>query len=146
VAEGKRRLVKAGGGGMAYFWIALGSALGGMLRHAGTLAVASRLGEVFPYGTLMVNVTGSLLMGLLAGLMGRPGEPLLGPEARLLAMTGFCGGYTTFSAFSLQTLALMHKGAWMAVAANIAASVAFCLLAVWAGYLLATSLGSLHGS
>jgi fluoride exporter len=126
---------------MTYIWIAIGSALGGMARHWCTALGTAWLGAAFPWGTLFINILGSFVIGLffaLTGPEGRfPGVPL---DARLFVMTGICGGYTTFSAFSLQTLSLFQDGAWMRGGAYIAASVALCLIGVWAGYLLATAI------
>jgi fluoride exporter len=117
-------------------WVAVGSALGGMARYGLSGFVANRIGETFPWGTLVVNVSGALIIGLLAALVA-PGSALPGDESvRQFAIIGICGGYTTFSSFSLQTLNLARDGEWGRVFGNIAASVAFCILAVWAGFAL----------
>ena len=121
---------------MVYFWIALGSAIGGAGRHWCNSLLAG--GTAFPWGTLTVNVTGSFLIGLLATLDPLPGRAWLpAPELRAFLMIGICGGYTTFSAFSLQTLELLRGGAPGQALANIALSVATCLAAVWLGHLVA---------
>ena len=126
-----------------YFWIALGSALGGMSRFWASGAVARMIGETFPWGTLIVNVTGSFIIGLIAALTGPDGRIFVSSTTRLALMAGFCGGYTTFSSFSLQTLNLMNDGEWAYAGGNIAGSVALCLLAVWAGQGLGSSLNAM---
>lgn len=122
-----------------YLWIALGGALGSVGRYwVSTLAVA-RWGNAFPWGTLLINVSGSLLIGVIAGCNS---GWLAGDNTRKFLMVGICGGFTTFSAFSLQTLELIQKGDITRASMNILASVALCLLAVWAGHLLATTVCS----
>lgn len=121
---------------MEWAWVILGSALGGMARYGVSGVVARRIGETFPWGTLVVNVSGSFVIGLFAALIA-PGHALAGERmAGLFVMTGLCGGYTTFSSFSLQTLNLTRDGEWPRAVANIVASAALCLLAVWAGFAL----------
>jgi fluoride exporter len=128
---------------LAYFWIAVGSALGGMARY-GCSGIAARLiGETFPWGTLIVNVAGSFIIGFFATLTGPDGRVYMGSTTRQFVMLGFCGGYTTFSSFSLQTLNLINDGEWVRAGANIGGSVLLCLLAVWAGHLLAASINSM---
>ena len=95
----------------AYFWIGIGSALGGMARFWLSGVSARLFGEALPWGTLLVNVSGSLIIGFFATLSGPGGRLDVDPSMRLFVMVGLCGGYTTFSAFSLQTLALMQEGA-----------------------------------
>jgi CrcB protein len=126
-----------------YLWIAVGSALGGVARYWCSGMAARLLGETFPYGTLFVNVLGSFIIGFFAALTGPDGRLFIGSTARQFVMVGLCGGYTTFSSFSLQTLNLMNDGEWLQAGANIAGSVILCLLAVWAGYALAVSLNAL---
>ncbi len=124
----------------AYFWIAVGSALGGVARHWSGEAAARLLGLAFPWGTLFVNVLGSFVIGLFFAATGPDGRVTVSAEAKAFVMVGLCGGFTTFSAFSLQTLALMQDGEWLRAGANIAASVILCLLAVWLGYVAAQVL------
>jgi CrcB protein len=126
-----------------YFWIAVGSALGGMARYWCSGMAARLLGETFPWGTLFVNIAGSFVIGFFATMTGPDGRILVGSTARLFVMIGFCGGYTTFSSLSLQTLNLMHDGEWIYAGLNIAASVVLCLLAVWIGHVAAAALGAL---
>ncbi len=121
----------------AYIWIALGSALGGMARYWCSGVVAARFGETFPWGTVLVNVVGSFLIGLVATLTAPDGRLLVGPHARQFVMLGVLGGFTTFSSFSLQTLNLLHAGEWGRALANVGASVALCLVAVWLGHVAA---------
>ena len=123
-----------------YFWIAIGSALGGVGRFALSGLIAGKIGEVFPWGTLVVNVSGSFVIGLFATLTGPDGRWLVGATARQFVMIGICGGYTTFSSFSLQTLNLMRDREWLFAAANIALSVILCTLAVWLGHLAAEAI------
>jgi CrcB protein len=115
-------------------WVALGSALGGMARYGISGVVARRIGETFPWGTLVVNVSGCLVIGVFAAIIAPGGALAGGLTVRQLVLIGLCGGYTTFSSFSLQTLALARDGDWGRALGNIAASVALCLLAVWAGF------------
>lgn len=123
-----------------YFWIAIGSALGGSARYWLSGFVADRIGETFPWGTIIINVTGSLVIGFFATLTGPDGRLLVGSTTRQFVMVGFCGGYTTFSSFSLQTLTLARDGEWLWAAGNIGFSVLLCLLAVWVGHAAAAML------
>ncbi|HHY87064.1 MAG TPA: fluoride efflux transporter CrcB [Verrucomicrobia bacterium] len=126
----------------AYFWVGLGGALGSVGRHWISSALARHWGESFPWGTLTVNVTGSFALGLLAALL----QPDARHTSRHFFMVGLCGGYTTFSAFSLQTFDLMRTGEWWRAGSNAMLSVILCVLAVWAGYSLGTVLNSTRGS
>jgi fluoride exporter len=126
-----------------YLLIALGGALGSVLRFfLGNLFAATQIGAVFPLGTLVINITGSFLIGLIYTLTEPDGRWFASPEIRLFLMTGICGGYTTFSAFSLQTLNLARGGEWFHAGANVVGSVVLCLIAVWLGHLLAAILNS----
>ena len=127
----------------SYFWIAIGSALGGMARYWCSGVAARLIGETFPWGTIIVNIVGSFIIGFFATLTGPDGRIFADTLTRQFVMIGFCGGYTTFSSFSLQTLALVQDGEWLLASANIALSVMACLLAVWAGYALAASINAL---
>jgi len=124
-------------------WIALGGALGTAGRYLLSGFVAGLIGETFPFGTLIINVTGSFVIGFFGALTGPDGRFYVGSTARQFVMTGMCGGYTTFSSFSLQTLNLMNEGEWAYAGANIGLSVVLCLLAVWAGYILAVSINTI---
>lgn len=125
--------------------IFLGSGLGGLARWWVSGAVASRFGETFPWGTLLVNVTGSVAIGFFAGLTGPEGRVFAPPTVRQFFMLGVCGGYTTFSSFSLQTLHLAGSGEWVRAGANVAGSVVLCLAGVWAGHVLALALNAGKG-
>jgi fluoride exporter len=125
---------------MTYMWIAIGSALGGVARHWCTMAATAWFGAAFPWGTLFINILGSFVIGLFFALTGPQGRFDVPLDGRLFVMTGICGGYTTFSAFSLQTLSLFQDGAWLRGGAYIVASVVLCLIGVWAGYLLAVAI------
>ena len=117
-----------------YVWISLGGAIGTAARFWLSGVVAQRYGQTFPYGTLAVNVTGSLIIGMFAALTEPDGRWLVSPSFRQFFMIGICGGYTTFSSFSLQTLTLAQDGEWFRAGANSIASFALCLLAVWLGH------------
>lgn len=129
----------------SYFLIAFGSAIGGVARYWCSGLVAQRVGEVFPWGTLAVNVIGSFLIGILGAMSEADGRWYGDPGTRQFLMIGVLGGFTTFSAFSLQTLDLLRDGEWLYAIANVAASVAACLLAVWFGFVVAAGLGQLRG-
>jgi len=113
-----------------YLWIAAGSALGGVGRHLVSEAVLRHADAAgVPWWTILVNVTGSFAIGWVAASV-----PAENAELRLFVMTGVLGGYTTFSAFSMQTLDLVQRGEWGAAAINVVASVALCLAAVALGF------------
>ena len=130
---------------MSYIWIFLGGGLGSIARFAGSGFIARHFGETFPWGTLLVNVTGSFVIGFFAMLTGTEGKWLVSPSARQFVMIGICGGYTTFSSFSIQTLSLARDGEWFKAGANAVLSFALCLVAVWLGHLLATNFNSTKG-
>jgi len=127
---------------MTYIWIAVGGALGSVARHWCTLVATAWLGAAFPWGTLFINIVGSFVIGLFFALTGPDGRFDVPLDAKLFVMTGICGGYTTFSAFSLQTLSLFQDGMWLRGGAYIVASVVLCLIAVWAGYALAMAINA----
>lgn len=130
---------------MTYLWVAIGSALGGVGRYWIGVAFAQRLGESFPWGTIFVNVTGSFVIGAVAAMGASLDWPWFpSHHVRAFVVVGLCGGYTTFSAFSLQTLTLLQEGAWAEALGNVALSVAFCLIAVWLGYLAGLGLNQAH--
>jgi CrcB protein len=131
---------------MLYILIALGGALGSVTRFALSGFVAGHFGETFPWGTLIVNVTGSFVIGFFATFTGPEGRLFVGGHSRQFFMTGVLGGYTTFSSFSLQTLNLAREGEWLRAGANTVSSVMLCLVAVWLGHLAAASLNQMKGS
>lgn len=124
---------------MTYLWIALGGALGSVARFWLSEAVGQRWGETFPWGTILVNVSGSFLIGLLAALCGPGGRFSSGAGLRQFLVVGVCGGYTTFSAFSMQTFDLARGGHWFSAGGNVALSVVLCLLATGLGYALGSA-------
>src|SRR5260370_2401707 len=97
----------------SYLWIAIGSALGGMTRHWCNTLATEWLGPSFPWGTLFINVTGSLIIGFFFALTDSSGRFEVSANAKLFAMTGICGGHTTFLAFTLWSLTLLPPGAWL---------------------------------
>ena len=131
---------------ITYLWIAIGSALGGAARFGFTLWAARAWGETFPWGTLLINILGSFVIGLFFNLTMADGPLPASANVRLFVMSGLCGGFTTFSAFSLQTLTLMQNGEWFDAASNVALSVVLCMVAVWVGHLAAASLNQLRGA
>ena len=130
---------------MSYLWVAIGGALGSVARFGCSGLVATHVGETFPWGTLLVNGIGSFIIGFFATLTGPDGRWMASSATREFVVIGLCGGYTTFSSFSLQTLNLAQEGQWFKAGANALASVALCLVAVWLGHVLAQSLNSLKG-
>ena len=127
-----------------YIWVALGGALGTTGRYWLSGVVARMVGETFPWGTLLINVTGSFVIGFFGALTGPDGRVFVGSTARQFVMIGICGGYTTFSSFSLQTLNLLSDGEWLGAGANIVLSVVLCLIAVWLGLILAGAVNTME--
>jgi len=128
-----------------YIVVGLGSAIGGILRYGASGLIANRFGQSFPWGTLFVNVTGSFIIGLFATLTAPEGRWLVGPSGRNFFMTGVCGGYTTFSSFSLQTLSLAQEEEWLYAGGNAVLNLVLCLVAVWLGHVLAEVLNPTRG-
>ena len=124
-----------------YFWIAIGSMIGGVGRYAISRAVALTYGETFPWGTLVVNITGSLLIGFIAAFTGPDSRYVVSPTLRNFLMVGICGGYTTFSSFSLQTLELIRNRDVGEAFGNMFLSVAACMAAVAIGYIAGSTIG-----
>jgi CrcB protein len=124
---------------MVWLLIGLGGALGAMARHGVSVASHARYGaDPFPVSVLIVNVLGCLLAGVLAGLLAstRVHLPI---EARTFLMVGLLGGFTTFSAFGVDTFTLLHSGHYGTAALNVVGQVGLTLLAVWAGFALASA-------
>ena len=115
----------------ALVFIAVGGAIGAVLRYGASIGVYSLLGRGFPYGTLFVNVAGSLLIGVLSVVMLERFD--IAPEWRAAVLVGVLGSFTTFSTFSIETLILLEQGDIVRAVANIVLSVLICLLAVWFG-------------
>jgi fluoride exporter len=123
---------------MSYLWVIIGSALGGLLRYVisrWTLTISTQ----FPYGTIAINVIGSFVIGYFGTLTLQSGKYAASDNLRLFVMVGLCGGFTTFSSFSLQTFDLMRSGAWGRALINVVLSVVLCVAAVAAGHLAAYS-------
>lgn len=117
-------------------WVAIaaGSALGGVLRHLLTEAVTRAAGPGVPWGTVLVNVSGSIAIGALTAMLSAGAPALWPPLTRHALMTGVLGGFTTFSTFSMQTIVLLQQGQLAAAAGNVVASVVLGLAGCWAGY------------
>jgi fluoride exporter len=129
---------------IAYLWVAIGGALGSVGRFWLSGLVANRFGETFPWGTLVINVTGSFVIGVIGALAipeGRMDSPSRAFATQFL-MIGVCGGYTTFSSFSWQTLRLLQDREWLYAGGNVILSVTLCMIAVWLGWLLGSILNS----
>ena len=131
---------------LAYLWVAIGGALGSVARFGLNGLIAARFGETFPWGTIIINVTGSFLIGVFAAYADPDGRVLIAPGVRQFLMIGVCGGYTTFSSFSLQTLRLAQDREWLYAGGNILLSVGLCLVAVWLGYALGAMFNSMKGN
>src|SRR5690348_7144929 len=129
---------------LAYFWVAIGGALGSMARYGIGGLISQKSSGSFPWGTFVVNVTGSFVIGILGALTLPEGKMTSQSRdfATQLLITGVCGGYTTFSSFSLQTLYLIRDGQWFYAAGNVLLSVLFCMIAVWIGFWLGSKLHS----
>jgi fluoride exporter len=132
---------------LAYLWIGIGGALGSIGRYWLNGIVSARF-ETFPMGTLAINVLGSFIIGVFAALTMPEGR--MNSDSRAFAtqfiMIGVCGGFTTFSSFSLQTINLLRDREWLYAGGNVLLSVAVCLVATWLGYLLGAALTSMKGN
>jgi protein CrcB len=124
-----------------YLWVALGSALGGVARYGFGLAAGRVWGESFPWGTIAINIIGSFVIGFFGALTVPQGPVPVSANMRIFVMVGICGGFTTFSSFSLQTFSLARDGSWLGAMANVLLSVTLCLLAVSAGQYSAARIG-----
>ncbi len=124
----------------AYLLIGLGGALGSMARHWSNGLATALVGVGFPWGTLTVNVLGSLVIGLTAAMLSADGRFPAPNSVRQFLMVGVCGGYTTFSAFSLQTLTFIQGGQWAPALVNAVLSIFLCVCAVWLGYVVGLAL------
>lgn len=123
---------------MNYLWIALGAVVGASARYFLSTQIARHFSTTFPYGTLLINLTGSLVLGFFLAYSTE--RVLVDPRWRLLVAIGFCGSYTTFSSYAFESFALMEQGQWLLTGINILASNALCLAAVVAGAALARGL------
>ena len=120
---------------MIYLWVALGGALGSVARFWLNNAVAAAVGAEFPWGTLLINVIGSFVISFFATLTTRITRFAIPPEISIFVMVGICGGFTTFSSFSLQTVLLARAGLWDRAIWYVLASVILCLLFCGLGFL-----------
>ena len=129
---------------IAYLWIAIGGALGSVSRYWINGFVSDKIGVSFPWGTLVINVSGSFVIGIIGSIASPEGR--MDPQSRQFAtqflMIGVCGGYTTFSSFSWQTLNLMRDREWLYAGGNILLSVVLCMIAVWLGWMLGSVFSS----
>lgn len=121
-------------------YVAVGAALGGVLRYLATVLIQHRAGPGFPVATMVVNISGSLLLGFLMAYLAE--TAFVRPEFRLLLTSGFCGGYTTFSTFSYETFALLRDGEYDRAGVYIVLSVGISLVGVFAGF--AAARGAIH--
>jgi fluoride exporter len=119
---------------LALILVFVGGAIGSMCRFWLSGFIAERFGETFPYGTLIVNLVGSWIIGLAAGWVAHFHDPFWASAAKQLLMVGICGGLTTFSSFSLQTWNLMLSGRWGSAFANVLVSTILCLALVALGW------------
>jgi CrcB protein len=121
-----------------YLWIAVGAVVGASARYFLSGLIARNFSTTFPYSTLLINMTGSLVLGFF--LVYSTDRVLLDPRWRLLVAVGFCGSYTTFSSYAFESFALLEQGQWLLVGLNALASNVLCLVAVLAGAALARGL------
>ena len=126
--------------------VGFGAMLGSIARSLVSVGLLQVLGPGYGWGTLTVNVAGSLLIGLYATLTEPDGRIFVSPARRQFVLAGFCGGFTTFSIFSLETMLLVERQAFGLAAINVAGSVVLWLVAVWCGYRLGVRLNRLKGS
>lgn len=131
-------LTSAGGWIVNYLWIAAGAILGACARYFLSGLIARHYSTSFPYGTLLINITGSLVLGFF--LVYSSERVLLDPRWRQFLAIGFCGSYTTFSSYAFESFALMEHGQWLLFTMNVAGSNLLCLFAVLAGAMLARGL------
>jgi CrcB protein len=127
----------------SYISVALGSIVGAVARFLVSVLFVSQFGDGFPWGTLFVNVTGSFVIGFYAALTGPDGRLFVSARQRLFVMVGICGGYTTFSAFSLETLRLVQSGKAQTAFVYLLVSAITWIAGVWIGHVLASRLNRL---
>jgi CrcB protein len=127
----------------SYISVAFGSIVGAVARFLVSVLFVSQFGDGFPWGTLFVNVTGSFAIGFYAALTGPDGRLFVSARQRLFVMVGFCGGYTTFSAFSLETLRLVQSGKMQTAFVYLLVSAITWISSVWIGHGLAARLNRL---
>lgn len=125
-----------------FLWVIFGGAIGTGARFGLSGWAAHRWGETFPWGTIVINITGCFIISLFAGLTGPDGRWIVNTTGRQFFLVGICGGYTTFSSYSFQTLTLARDGEWLLAAANVIGSNISCLIAVWLGFLVASLINN----
>ncbi|WP_292158545.1 fluoride efflux transporter CrcB [Mesorhizobium sp.] len=128
-----------------YLIVSAGTVIGSVLRALASIGTLAWLGPGFPWGTLLVNVIGSFVIGFYATLTGPGGRVFAGTHQRQFVMTGICGGFTTFSMFSLETFSFVQKGDWPMAGLNVGVSITTWLVAVWLGHIAASRLNRLGG-
>jgi CrcB protein len=128
-----------------YLAVCAGAAIGSVLRALSSMAALSWFGTGFPWGTLFVNIAGSFVIGFYATLTSPGGRMMAATRQRQFVMTGICGGFTTFSTFSLETFSLVRSGSLSLAGLNVAVSIVTWLVAVWLGHMLATRLNRMGG-
>jgi len=124
---------------VTYLWVGLGGALGSIGRFWLGALVARHV-DTFPLGTMIINIIGSFVISFFGTLTAPDGRLFAPADARVFVMVGVCGGFTTFSSFSLQTLALAQDGEWLYAGLNVLGSVLLCLVAVWLGHVAAAMI------
>ncbi|TGQ31236.1 fluoride efflux transporter CrcB [Mesorhizobium sp. M00.F.Ca.ET.216.01.1.1] len=129
-----------------YLLVSAGSVIGSVLRAVASIGALAWFGTAFPWGTLLVNVIGSFVIGFYATLTGPDGRVFAGTHQRQFVMTGICGGFTTFSMFSFETFSLVQKGNWPMAGLNVGVSITTWLAAVWLGHIVASRLNRLGGT
>jgi CrcB protein len=125
---------------LTYLLVALGGAIGSVARAWVGVTAVRLVGSSFPWSTMLINIVGSAIIGIVAASALSPNRTLVTQEVRIFLMVGFCGGFTTFSSFSLQTFELLREGRPVAALANIALSVVLCIVVTAAGYLGTTAM------
>ena len=131
---------------MTWAWVMAGSAIGGVLRYWLSGLAATHISDTFPIGTMLINISGSFVIGFFAALTGPDGRVFASSDTRQFVMTGICGGFTTFSSFSLQSMNLANDGEFALAGVNVVGSVVLCLVAVWLGVIAASALNQLKGA
>jgi CrcB protein len=121
-----------------YLWVSLGGILGANLRYFLSRIITRFSDAAFPYGTLVINITGSLVLGFF--LVWTTERVFADPRWRLLVAIGFCGSYTTFSSYAFETMSYFEQGHWSLFAANILANNVLCLVAILAGAVIARAI------
>lgn len=122
-----------------YILVSAGAAIGGALRYGISTYIQKNISVIFPYGTLVVNIVGSFLLGMIMFYLNE--KELIGNEFRLFLTVGFCGGFTTFSTFSYETLNLFRDSEFGLAIYNVLLNVVLCLLGIYLAYLISKLIG-----